>query len=585
MTDLSQSDPIKAVMIRTLMLQVGSQTAAGFVVTAYMVGTAWAFTPAAVILPWAALSLAYVIMRWSICQTFRRKDRPDASLSAWANWYTASMLAAGIVWGLSFLLFAHPDEPITVALTLSCLYSVAAGSTPSCAYHPRAILAIILPLYAAVLVKLLLTGNFEYILLGSASALYGVTMIGYCRVQARTLADGFRIRFENIQLVEQLRQEKTAADGARQAAEQANLAKSQFLAAASHDLRQPLYALGLFSSSLDDLSLDSGGREVVRRIQDSIGVMESSFEGLLDLSKLEAGIVKPRFEPVDVDAMFDRMSQVFLPLAIERGLELRLRSNGEYVLSDTVLLEQVVGNLVANALRATSKGGVLLAVRPLGGDICFEVWDSGRGIGAADLSRIFDDYVQLDNPQRDRRRGLGLGLAIARRSGALLGSQIEVASRPGRGSRFRLRQPPWQGESEHVQRLPAAAEAPLRRAGEPLLLIEDDEDVRAALCNLLVRWGLEFATEVSAEAGLVRLTSGQRFGLVITDQRLSGGMTGLQLIHEMRAQLIDPPPAVIITGEIDSPLLVEAEQAGIVVMHKPVQAARLRLLLGEPGVQ
>lgn len=567
-------------MIRTLTLQVGGQTAAGFVVTGYMVGTALAFTSHAVIGAWAAATLTQIMARWGISKAFARRNPPDEALARWANWYMISMLAAGILWGISFLLFAHPDEPITVALTLSCLYSVAAGSTPSCAYYPRAIFVLVVPLYATILGKLLWTGDFEYVLLGSASALYGLTMIGYCRVQSRTLRDGFGIRFENVALVEQLRVEKAAADEARQAAEQANLAKSQFLAAASHDLRQPLYALGLFSSSLEELRLDTAGRGVVRRIQDSIGTMENAFEGLLDLSKLEAGVIKPRLEPVDVDTLFDRISQIFRPLALERGLELRLRSDGETVLSDPVLLEQVAGNLVSNALRATHSGGVLLAARRRGSELHFEVWDTGSGIARADLERIFDDYVQLDNPARDRRPGMGLGLAIARRSVALLDARIEVASRVGQGSRFRFAQPLDSGDKQ----LPAPPDSPqsavLRRGEAPLLLVEDDEDVRTALCDLLSRWGLPFAAEATAEAALERLGRGQTFSLVITDQRLSGGMSGLELIDTLRARIANPPPAVIITGEVDSPLLRSAQAAGIVVLHKPVGAAQLRSLLG-----
>lgn len=569
-------------MIRTLMLQVGSQTGAGFVVTFYMVGTAWAFTSTMVILAWAAAMLAVVLGRWAVSRQFLNAEQPDATLARWIGIYTAFMIVSGILWGVSFLAFAHPGEPVTVALTLSCLYSVAAGSTPSCAYHPPAILAIVIPIFAAVLGKLLLTGDFEYILLGSASTLYGLTMIGYCRVQSKALRDGFRIRFENAGLVEQLRRETAAADHARHAAEQANLAKSQFLAAASHDLRQPLYALGLFSSSLDELRLDSGGRDVVRRIQDSIGVMESSFDGLLDLSKLEAGIVKPRLEPVSIDALFDRISQVFRPLAMERGLELRLRSDGERVLSDAVLLEQVAGNLVSNALRATTKGGVLLAARPRGGELRLEVWDTGSGIAADDLARIFDDYVQLDNPERDRRRGLGLGLAIARRSVALLEARIDVVSHLGRGSRFGFAQPLHVADDAPPAKPPVVAMASLRRGDDPLLLVEDDEDVRAALSDLLSRWGFDFVAVADAPAGLAHLTGGRRFSLVITDQRLPGGMTGLDLLRAARAQLRDPPPGIIITGEMDSPLLREAQQAGFPVLHKPLQAGRLRQLLGDP---
>lgn len=574
-------DPIEAAMIRTLMLQIPSQTGAGVVVASYMIGTAWAFNSIHVVLAWGVAMFAAVLARWGVSRAFVGKDRPDASLGRWGNFYALSMTGIGTMYGIAFLLFAHPEEPITIALTLGALYSVAAGSTPSSAYYPRAILGAVIPAFAAVLGKLLLTGSFEYILLGSASALYGLTMIGYCRVQSRTLKDGFRIRFENAELVEQLRHETAVADEARQAAEQANLAKSQFLAAASHDLRQPLYALGLFSSSLQELKLDESGRDVVRRIQDSIGVMEGSFEGLLDLSKLEAGVVQPRLEPVAVDALFDRIDQVFGPLAGERGLELRFRSDGERVFSDAVVIEQVISNLVSNALRATTNGGVLVAVRRRGDMLNFEVWDTGSGIAEEDIERIFGDYVQLDNPERDRKRGLGLGLAIARRSVALLDARIEVTSRPGRGSRFRFSQPLWGEDDIAPQSSFTPSIVGLRRGDEPLLLVEDDEDVRAALGNLLKSWGVPFEAEATADAGLRQLNSGRRFGLLLTDQRLAGGMTGLDLVQTMRAQIADPPPAVIITGEVDSPLLAQAQKAGIAVLHKPVQAARLRTLLGD----
>ena len=576
------TDPIRAAMIRTLMLQIPGQTAAGLVVGAYMVGTAWAFNPPLIIAAWGAGILAAVAARWMVSWTFRRKERPDAALGRWANLYALSMTAIGTLYGISFLLFAHPHEPITIALTLGALYSVAAGSTPSSAYYPPAILGAVIPAFAAVLGKLLLTGDFEYILLGSASALYGLTMIGYCRVQARTLEDGFRIRFENDELLRQLTRERAEAQEARQAAEQANLAKSQFLAAASHDLRQPLYALGLFSSSLDQLRLDEDGRNVVRRIQDSIKVMEESFEGLLDLSKLEAGVVQPRLAPVDVDALFDRVSQVFRPLALERGLDLRFRSDGEWVLSDATLLEQVISNLVSNAIRATTHGGVLIAARRRGDMLRFEIHDTGRGIAAEDVKRIFHEYVQLDNPERDRRRGLGLGLAIARRSVALLGSKIHVASRPGRGSCFAVAQPLCAASklapSARTDGIRIDQAVLARRRDLPLLIVEDDDDVRAALADLLGRWGFAFEAVANAEQGLERLRA-DRFGMILTDQRLSGLMTGLDLIHAIRAADADAPPAVLITGEVESPLLTLAAQEGVTVLHKPVRAAQLHRLL------
>jgi CheY-like chemotaxis protein len=214
------------------------------------------------------------------------------------------------------------------------------------------------------------------------------------------------------------------------------------------------------------------------------------------------------------------------------------------------------------------------------------VWDTGRGIAADDLERIFGDYVQLDNPERDRKRGFGLGLAIAQRSVALLGAAIDVASRLGAGSRFGFSQPRWsEADAAPLLRHPARSVSRLRRSDAPVLLVEDDEDVRAALANLLTRWNVPFEAAADARAALDLLKGDRAFSLVITDQRLTGDTTGLELIHAMRMALADPPPAIIITGEIDSPLLKDAEDLGIPVLHKPVQAHTLRQILGAPAGQ
>jgi signal transduction histidine kinase/ActR/RegA family two-component response regulator len=567
-------------MIRTLILQIPSQTGAGVVVASYMVGTAWAFNPPAVVIGWGAAMLLAVFARWAVGRAFGREQRADDSLGRWATLYALSMAAIGTMYGIAFLLFAHPEQPVTIALALAALYSVAAGSTPSCAYHPPAILGAVIPAFAAVFVKLLLTGDFEYILLGIASALYGLTMISYCRVQSRTLQEGFRIRFENVELVERLEQRTAEAEEARHKADAANLAKSQFLAAASHDLRQPLYALGLFSSSLGQLKLDDAGRNVVGRIQGSIGALEGLFEGLLDLSKLETGAITPTLGPVSVDLLFDRLCQIFRPLALERGLDLRLRCDGEVVWSDPVLLEQVLSNLVANAIRYTERGAILLAVRRRGDHFRFEVWDTGVGIASDDRRRIFEEYVQLANPARDRRKGLGLGLAIARRAAALLDTEIRVSSRPGRGSLFTLLQPASDACVDVGEPDGASFNPPVRRRpGLPVLLVEDDEDVRVAFCDLARRWGVEIdAVGCGAEA-LARVAQGARYGLLVTDQRLGNGLSGVELIGQFRAELADPPPAVLITGDLDQHLVQQAQDLQVPILSKPVRSADLLALL------
>ncbi len=570
----------RAEAIRTLYVQMRTSAWSAIVVSVYMIGTAAPYTGWRVIACWAAVQLVTQMGREGLIRAWRRRARTDAETVGWARLYTGYMVITGALWGSTIYLFAHPGEPITVALTMCCLYAVAAGSVPANAYNPPGIFALVGFMFAPIVVRLLATGRLDYVLLGAASGLYAVAMFGMCMTQARTLQEGFRIRFENRALVDALRDQTEQAHAARRGAELASLAKSQFLAAASHDLRQPLYALSLFSASLDSLKLDASGRAVVSNIQDSIGAMEQLFDGLLDLSKLEAGAVTPRLEAVAVDDLFDRLCQYFHPIALAGGLDLRFRSDSEWVRSDAALLEQVLGNLISNALRATKQGGVLVAARRRGDSIRFEVWDTGLGIPASELQRIFDEFVQLGNAERDRRHGLGLGLSIARRSGALIGAVIDVASRPGRGSRFGFGQP------VAVASLPVMAVAQVVDAlawdkNLRVLVVDDDHSVRLALADLLSRWDVAFDMAADAEAAL-RLAGGDaRYGLILADYRLPGAMNGLALIGEIaRRGASAPAVGVLVTADFDASLIDAARQAGVPVLPKPVNAAVLRRLLG-----
>lgn len=443
----------------------------------------------------AVVQTGVQVFREVLIRAWQRHATDESEYQRWANFHVLYMAVTGILWGATMFLFAHPDEPITVALTLCCIFGVTSGSVASQAYNPPSLYAMLLPTFAAVVIRLFATGSFAYILLALASAGFSVMMSRFCRAQFGEIAEGIRIRFENVKLVEALTVEKAEAENARQQAESASLAKSQFLAAASHDLRQPLYALSLFSSSLGTLQLDNEGRTVVGNIQESVSAMESLFVGLLDVSRLDAGVVKPQFAPVSVDALFDRLSQYFRPVALERGLDLRFRSDGEWVKSDVTLLEQVLSNLVSNTLRCTIRGGVLIAARRRGEEVSFEVWDTGIGISQADRQRIFDEFVQLGNPERDRRKGLGLGLSIAQRSAALLGSDIKLRSRPGEGSCFAITQPSTETlRAEAAIGVPALPDSAdfVRSSDLPVLIVDDEKDVRIALGDLLARWNVQF---------------------------------------------------------------------------------------------
>ena len=572
-------DPIRAEAVRTLYLQARTSAAAAAIVTLYMAGTAWAFTPAPVVIGWLVIQFATQVAREALLRAWHNSVVADEQLPRWARLYTAYMGLAGVVWGATMFLFAHPAEPVTVALTLCGLYGISSGSIPGNAYNLPGIHAFVGLIFSAVFVRLLLAGGWDYAMLGFASAGFGGIMIMFGRVQARTVSEGFRIRFENVALLGALRERTAEAEDARHRAEHANISKSQFLAAASHDLRQPLYALSLFSASLDALKLDEEARVVVGDIQLSISALESLFNGLLDISRLETGAIQPRLEPIDVDGLFDRLSQYFRPIAIERGLDLRFRSNGEQVSSDAALLEQTLSNLLSNALRCTHRGAVLVAARRRRATLRLEVWDTGIGIAEGDLARIFEEFVQLGNPERDRRKGLGLGLSIAQRGAVLLGSGIDVCSRPGRGSRFAIAQPFAPQGTRTPAPLPVEP-ARIASVDLPILIVDDDPDVRRALAGLLDRWGV--ANVVIGDAGdaLVLIDAGHRYGVALVDYRLPGAMTGLDLIAAIVARRPDPLPAfTLITADFDPAMIAAARAADIPIVHKPLRPDQLRALV------
>ncbi|HET6971853.1 MAG TPA: hybrid sensor histidine kinase/response regulator [Phenylobacterium sp.] len=572
-------DPrIQAECVAAHFRQVPASVVASLVVTAYMAATAWPYTATPVILAWLGVQAAAQAVRFAVLIGYRRARPDPAHAPAWGRAYAGYMLLAGGVWGLCAFLFMHPDQPLSVALTLCGLYGISGGSIGGNAYVPASVYLFVAAIWGCVMARMMMIGEFAYIVLGLASTAFGVIMVMFTRTAHRTAWEDFRIRFENAELLEQLRVEKASADEARAQAEQASLAKSQFLAAASHDLRQPLYALSLFSASLQSLELDAEAQAVVGKIHSNIAALEGLFGALLDISKLEAGVVTPQAEPVWAGELFDRLAHYFEPEARRRGLELRFAGRDRWALTDPALLERILSNLIANAINHSSAGGVLVGCRRAGGgQVRFEVWDTGPGIAAADQRRIFDDYVQLANPERDRRKGLGLGLAIVRRTAALLGAEVTLRSRVGRGSVFAIALPAAAPASQRATE-PAAPAADLL-ANLPVLVIDDEETVREALSDLLGRWGAKVSTAPDAEAALARLRAGERYRAALVDYRLREGRTGLEAISALRAAQSEPLACCLVTGDIDPALLTEARRRGLPVLHKPVQPAKLRAVL------
>ncbi len=381
-----------------------------------------------------------------------------------------------------------------------------------------------------------------------------------------------RVSEKSAALALQLRRTQEARD----AAEHADRAKSRFLAAASHDLRQPLHALGLFAAKLPDHVRDDAGTRLAERIGHSVDSLEGLLSSLLDVSKLDAGAIEPRPQPVALDALLARLADEFAPLALERGLKIAVVPTRRVVRSDPILLERILRNLVDNALKHTRSGGVVVGARPRGAQVSIEVHDSGPGIPASERERVFEEFYQLGNVERDRSRGLGLGLAIVRRLADLLGHRVEVDSQVGRGSTFRV----VVDRDDAAQAAPPAApDAPVASlAGRRVLVIDDEEEVRAGTETVLRSWGCEYVGAADADDALLA-ASGRAPDAIVADWRLAGGATGDEAIARVRGAFGKPIPAVIVSGASAPGDLARIKAAGMPLLHKPVAPAKLRSTL------
>lgn len=383
---------------------------------------------------------------------------------------------------------------------------------------------------------------------------------------------------------EAARQAAAQLQQAQAAAEAAELAKGRFLAVASHDLRQPAHALGLYTAALRAGPLSPEQAEIGRCMQASLAALETMFASLLDVSRIDAGAVLPQWDTVALAPLLHRLAQEWATEAEDRGLRLAVHVADPEALtvSDPLLLERVLRNLLANAVKYTRRGGVLLACRsrtqPGGArSIRIELWDTGPGIAPVEQERVFEEFYQVANPGRDRASGLGMGLAIVRRLVRLLQLRLTLHSVPGRGSVFFLDGLVPAGSAP--QRAAAARQQMRRLTGLRVAVLEDDAEVRDAMRRLLCLWGCEVVDASDAPQLLQRLAPGLAVHAVVADVRLAGGRHGPDEVRSMQAAWACPVPVLLVSGETAPGPLRALQDAGHTVLTKPVSPARLRAWL------
>jgi signal transduction histidine kinase len=402
----------------------------------------------------------------------------------------------------------------------------------------------------------------------------------------RDLQNGLNLMAQRLQSGrEELEQRVATATFAlrekKEEAETATLAKSRFLAAASHDLRQPTHALGLFVARLAQLPHDAQTRHLIENLDASVQAMQDLLDGLLDVSRLDAQAVQVQLRPFALTDIFEQLRSGLALTAQDKGIRLRFRPTDVWLMSDPTLIHRILLNLVANALKYTVQGSVLVACR-VGEDaqhVRIEVRDSGIGVAPEHQLAIFKEFYQVGNSERNRSKGLGLGLNIVDRTVQLLGYRLQFSSRLGGGTRFSL-QVPLVTPGADVDRGNPFRPVPEENInGLVVLVVEDDPLASAGLVCLLESWGCLVGVSDGLHAALRLLDNGLQPAVIVSDYRLRDGENGIETIRQLCAHAGWSIPACLMSGDTDPALMLAAKRAGHTLLHKPVRPAKLRNLL------
>lgn len=479
-----------------------------------------------------------------------------------------SIAIAGASWGaLAYGSLGH-ISPAGSVVVISLLGGVASGSV-----------GLFSPVFAVYVAFVGLMAMFSiprffqlddpaYTAFGFVAMIYFGTLLWQSYTAGRAVRSAIDLRFENLDLLKK-------TELAQKQAEQANADKSKFLAAASHDLRQPVHAQGLFLEALSRSGLSAEQAQVLasaRRASDASGDMLNT---LLDFSRVEAGVIQPFPAPFDLQRLLYKIENDLAPIAVAKGLAYRTRPTSAIIQSDALLVEMVLRNLVSNAIRYTEKGGVLIGCRLRQGRVVVEVWDTGIGIAPENQSEIFQEFHQLGNPERDRRKGLGLGLAIADGLAKTMCHVLSLQSTPGCGSVFRLALPI---SLRSVGRPTAPRAEDTLLVGLRVLVIDDDALVLMAMAHLARSWGCTVQTADSTEQAIIHAKLSPP-DVVLSDYHLRGQQTGLEAIATLRILLGRDLPALIVTGDTSPDRLKETTESDISLLHKPLAPAQLRRAL------
>jgi signal transduction histidine kinase/ActR/RegA family two-component response regulator len=596
-------------LIRLLYQQILAVLAANLVNGSLVVVALWYSADRQVLVGWGTGIVLLSVGRLALWRGFLRSPAATTAnedAARWARYFSLGSMVSGLLWGSAALLFIRPGDPQSLILMAFVIGGMAAGSVTSLSAYPLAfhlyLLCSVLPLELRLLT---LGDRVSFVIAGMVLAfIAGLLLIG--RNFTAVLLRELELNKENQRLlatregevysrtadllasksaleieVAERRNAETGLREARAEAERANQAKSRFLAAASHDLRQPLQAMFLFASALHRHIADKRGVEALVRIERGLDLLKGMLDSLLDISRLDVNVIHPQMSVFPIQPMLEDIVASYRRVAGSKGVDLNCGPPVDgLIYSDQCLLGRMIRNLVENAIRYTEQGHIVLSCTLSGDSARVEVGDTGIGIAPDQLGRIFEEFHQVGNPERDKARGLGLGLAIVQRLSTILDHSVEVRSDLGNGSTFSIRVPVAAAAAAHP--VPSSNGPALvnNGTGRQVVLIDDDPMVLLALGSVFEGWGYQVTMAGSKDEALERLQSSPRTPhLIVSDYRLRNGMVGTDAIKGIRASCGAVVPSIILTGETGNECVVDAEETGSMILHKPVTPHQLSFVL------
>jgi two-component system, sensor histidine kinase len=509
------------------------------------------------------------------------KRRPATSrYRLWLVWASVGALAHASCWIVFAILVTQPGNAAAETILHVVVAAIAMGATMHLAGFYSLLVTYVLFTLVPLILRDLHIGGAEHLTLAGLCVIIALYSLLTSGGHARALAQMLAQRRQNAALILALKKENKAAIEARELAEQANASKVRLFAAANHDLRQPLHAAALLAASLTRARSLDDVRPVAQRIGSCIDSLGDLVDAMLELSQLDSGAVKPQIDRFEIGGLIGQVIAANEPQASAKGLALRADQTPVWVKSDRKMVLRVLSNLVNNAVRYTRAGQVQVGLREEGDSVVVSVRDTGPGIPADKLPRIFEEFYQADNPARDRQRGLGLGLATSQRISDNLGLGLTVRSELGVGSEFSFVLPVnrvQEGQSPETEAIELVEGFSARR----VLVVEDDTESREAVELVLLRCGCDLSVQTATDfkEALRQVEQGFVPELILTDQRLGARMDGLTLIRVLRERLGRPVPAILMTGDATTNTVRRDDHGKTVVLRKPIKAVQLRSIL------